>query len=57
MAQETKEYLGKQTVTSLIRLIKSEFAKYAKKEDLGDMETALDSILTIQNKLIGGDEE
>jgi hypothetical protein len=55
-----KEYLGKQTVASLIRLVKNEFTKYAKKTDvteqLGDIETALDSIIAIQENLIGGDE-
>ena len=33
---------------------KSQLSNYATKDDLGDIETALDTIITIQNELIGG---
>ena len=38
-------------------LNKPNMKEYATKEEVGDIEIALDSILTIQNELIGGSTE
>ena len=54
-----KDFLGEDGLLRLLELIGTEFKKYVKSDDLtkeiGDISSALDNIIDIQNSLIGGD--